>query len=41
MTAALAVLTCPCHLPLWMALLGGAAVGAARSRRTRGSPSGP
>lgn len=27
--AVLAFLTCPCHLPLWMVLLGGTAAGAA------------
>ena len=30
--AAVALLTCPCHLPLWFAVLGGTAVGAAFAR---------
>ncbi len=31
---AIAVLTCPCHLPIWLALLGSTAVGALLSRHT-------
>jgi mercuric ion transport protein len=32
--AALALITCPCHLPIWIALLGGSALGAALARHT-------
>lgn len=31
---AVAVLTCPCHLPIWIAILGTTAVGAMLSRYT-------
>lgn len=31
---AIAVLTCPCHLPIWIALLGSTAVGALLTRHT-------
>lgn len=30
--AAVAVLTCPCHLPIWFALLAGTSFGAAASQ---------
>lgn len=32
--AALALITCPFHLPIWIALLGGTALGAEFSRHT-------
>lgn len=31
LTTAIAILACPCHLPIWLALLGGTALGAGLS----------
>jgi mercuric ion transport protein len=33
--AAVAVATCPCHLPIWLAVLGSTALGAAIGPHTR------